>query len=161
MHSMMNSIETYLPFFENKRIKGIIVGYPLDHNNQETPICRHIENFISYMIDHRIVRRPVTFVNEYRTTREAAIKILKQQQSNPDEFFIQSLADSVKMKNHPIAEFNRTELMYKKTVYDKLAAQSILERFLEMYNAVEVTRDKHEIPDQMKPDDSKAESQKE
>ena len=91
------------------------------------------------------MKRPVTFINEFRTTKEAAIKILRQQQSKPDEYFLGSLNDSLIQKGTIFGDHTKHELMYKKTVYDVLAAQWILEKFLKMYNEREENNDKTEV----------------
>ena len=120
--------------FRKKKIKGMIIGYPMKNDSEVTPMWKFIDNFIEYMIDQKIIKKPVTFVNEYRTTKEAAIKILRQQQSTPDKFFIDSTNQSISEKGMIIGDYTKHELMYKKTIYDVLAAQWILEKFLKMYN---------------------------
>ena len=78
---------------------------------------------IEFMVDQKIFTRPITFINEYRSTKDAALKILRQQQHSPDKFFLGSVQDSLEQKGELFGDYFKSELMYKKTVYDVLAAQ--------------------------------------
>ena len=118
-----------------KKIKGLIIGYPLDKEGRGTPMCKFIESMIEFIVENKVYTMPITFIDENRTTKEAAIKILNQQRDRGiDKYFLQSAADSMVQKGEAFGNFLSSELLYKKTVYDMLAAQTILERFLVMYN---------------------------
>ncbi|CAI2376467.1 unnamed protein product [Moneuplotes crassus] len=113
-----------------RKIKSLVVGYPLDENKNITPMCTFIENFCDHLLKEKIFPFPLTLIDEHRTTKEAALKMLKQNQSSPSRI----AAGGMNEKAQPFGSYFKTQLLYQKSVFDVLAAQTILERFLGMYN---------------------------
>ena len=54
------------------RVKGIIVGYPLDDEDRPTSHCIYVKNFLDSLIG---IKKPVTLINEYGSTLRAKVKI--------------------------------------------------------------------------------------
>ena len=61
---------------KNKQIKGIVVGYPLDHDGNPVRHCRFVEDFLELLAKNGVLRNiPVTLVNEYDSSMQAKAKI--------------------------------------------------------------------------------------
>ena len=59
-----------------KKIKGIVVGYPLNENGEPMVLCNFIERYLSHMWSLGIGKyTPVTLVNEYGSTMKAKVLI--------------------------------------------------------------------------------------
>ena len=95
--------------------------------NKESAHCRFITSFLDYFGDTKILDVPVTLVNEYRSTRDAALRIFQEiQNTNPNQLQLEG------PDNRQIAQIHQQILL--KTSYDKYAAVEIMNRFLKFYN---------------------------
>ena len=95
---------------KKRKVKALVVGYPLKEGNKTTPMCHFVESFVNFMMDNGVFTRPVTLINEFRTTKEAALKILRQNQRTPDQYFLGSMEDSLQQKGELFGEYFKTEL---------------------------------------------------
>jgi len=62
----------------SKHVKGLIVGYPLDHDNQPMKHCVFIQEFLDGLASRGTLKIPVTLVNEYGSTIRAKTEIAKR-----------------------------------------------------------------------------------
>eukprot|EP00345_Euplotes_harpa_P009740 CAMPEP_0168351948 /NCGR_PEP_ID=MMETSP0213-20121227/22228_1 /TAXON_ID=151035 /ORGANISM="Euplotes harpa, Strain FSP1.4" /LENGTH=152 /DNA_ID=CAMNT_0008363003 /DNA_START=1 /DNA_END=456 /DNA_ORIENTATION=+ len=74
-----------------KKIKALIIGYPKQEGTVVSPICQHVKSMVEFLIDY-------TFISNYHTPQETALKILNNQGKSPDRFFLQSAYDSLTTK---------------------------------------------------------------
>ena len=66
----------------NKNIKGIIIGYPLDHDNKPMLHCNFIERWIHHMWSLGIAKTvPLTLVNEHGSSMMAKVHIAEEIQN--------------------------------------------------------------------------------
>ncbi|CAI2379535.1 unnamed protein product [Moneuplotes crassus] len=117
-----------------KKVKALVVGYPLREGTQITPMATYVQSFCNFILSNKVFEGPVTLINDYQTSEQKALKVLLQNQKSPDKFFLESIEDSLKTKGELFGDYLQTELVNKKTIYDTHAAQEILEKFLDMYN---------------------------
>ena len=139
-------------------MKGIVVGYPLDKDGN--PMGKHnvfIEDFLEQLAEKGVLRStPVTLVNEYESSMQAKAKIFEQltrvAQSGelpallgemstaalPAEYRMllgtQTNEVQVQTKYKAVGPLDASVLL-RKGIYDKVAAQVILQRFLDFYNS--------------------------
>ena len=60
----------------SKNIKGMVIGYPLDSDNQPMRHCYFVERWIEHMWSLGIGKRvPVTLMNEYASSMDAKVLI--------------------------------------------------------------------------------------
>uniref|UniRef100_A0A7S3N933 Uncharacterized protein n=1 Tax=Euplotes harpa TaxID=151035 RepID=A0A7S3N933_9SPIT len=131
-----------------------------------SPMCKFVERIVELLIEpnqanpyypeydgRRMFMGPVTFINEFRTTKEAAIKILRGQQVDKNQPMIPGSFDSSLFPNSIVhGQDMKFELMHQKSVYDAIAAQCILERFIQMYREQPENNDEHEEEPLEQPD---------
>eukprot|EP01022_Parablepharisma_sp_SALTPOND_P006217 TRINITY_DN125273_c0_g1_i1.p1 TRINITY_DN125273_c0_g1~~TRINITY_DN125273_c0_g1_i1.p1 ORF type:complete len:209 (-),score=14.58 TRINITY_DN125273_c0_g1_i1:60-686(-) len=98
---------------QQKHVKGIIVGYPLDDYGKEMSHCKFIRKFIAKLHKYSAPYIPVTLVNENSTTKSAKRIIVDVQQLS-----------------HP----ENPDMIFRKRMYDKVAAKIILQQYLDYIN---------------------------
>ena len=96
-------IEELLKYFEDNLVGGIIVGEPLNSDNEETNCSKFIKNFVNELIKY--TNLPIFFVNEALTSFQA------------EDFLINDMGSKCKDV---------------KQIVDKVAASYILQDFLDM-----------------------------
>ena len=127
-----------------KNAKGLIIGYPLDHEGKPMKHCNFVERWVEHMWSLGIGKRiPVTLVNEYSSSLGA--KVLLAEAINNQNALASGDSELMLSKNtssftvapklnatdklHATTEYLmkyggtiNPEVMLRKGIYDKLAA---------------------------------------
>jgi RNase H-fold protein (predicted Holliday junction resolvase) len=61
----------------NKKVKGLVVGYPLDKEKKEIFLSSFIVDLLNFVKEVHRVKVPITLVDETDTTMEAKVQIMK------------------------------------------------------------------------------------
>ena len=60
-----------------KKIKGIVVAFPLDLNNKETPHCKFVRKMTKHMMTEEEIAIPFTLVKENESTKSDSRAIIE------------------------------------------------------------------------------------
>ncbi len=64
---------------QDHKVKGIIIGLPLQNGVPVSNHCRFIEGFVKFMHREEIIKVPTTFVNENLSTFQAGLLLQSMQ----------------------------------------------------------------------------------
>ena len=76
----------------NKKVKGLVVGYPLTQKNEMSKQCEFVERFVEHMWEKEKIKTPITLVNEYMSTWEAKARIAEMVQGQGVKMLEEALA---------------------------------------------------------------------
>lgn len=131
----------------SKHAKGLIVGYPLDDQNQPSKHCDFIEEFLRGLAASGPFKTPVTLVNEYGSSIAAKTEIAKRVNLQTN-IMLEARKMDLLLTASPGKEdskgghvgFDATEqalnpnVLLRKGIYDKVAAKVVLQRYLDFHH---------------------------